>query len=115
MCKCMYTTQMQPINYNSTSPYKRSVVCTILISKQLENDQKLEYPCSMFSVGRKKALCVGLFLLLVSSVCVTFVPEFYTFGIMEFIIGGCAHGTFVCIAVLCKYGIYNNSLNSPYL
>ncbi|XP_053397966.1 organic cation transporter protein-like [Mercenaria mercenaria] len=50
-------------------------------------------------MGRKKALCAALALLLVVSASVTWAPEFYSFAILQFLIGASAHGAFMCIAV----------------
>lgn len=53
------------------------------------------------SLGRKKALCLALALLLVVSASVTWAPEFYSFAILQFLVGAFAHGAFMCMAVYC--------------
>lgn len=50
--------------------------------------------------GRKTGLCIAWLVAFLSSVAVSFVPEFYSFAILHFIIGGSVHGGFVCLAVL---------------
>lgn len=43
---------------------------------------------------------IAFLILLVSSVGVSFAPEFYSFALLQFIIGGSGHGAFVAIAVI---------------
>ncbi|XP_053398326.1 organic cation transporter protein-like [Mercenaria mercenaria] len=52
------------------------------------------------SLGRQKSMCIALLVLLASSVSVSFTPEFYSFAVLQFIIGGSGHGAFVAIAVI---------------
>lgn len=60
-----------------------------------------DFVLGMFAdlIGRKKAMCSALALLLVTSASVTWAPGFYSFAILQFIVGGSAHGAFMCIAV----------------
>lgn len=48
-------------------------------------------------------MCIAFLILLISSVSVTFAPEFYSFALLQFIIGGSGHGAFVAIAVISTY------------
>ncbi|XP_045198101.2 organic cation transporter protein-like [Mercenaria mercenaria] len=59
-----------------------------------------DFVLGMFAdiMGRKKALCGALTLLLVASASVTWAPEFYSFAVI-FVIGAFAHGAYVCIYV----------------
>ncbi|XP_060603608.1 organic cation transporter protein-like [Ruditapes philippinarum] len=52
------------------------------------------------SLGRQKSMYIALVFLLISSVSVTFTPEFYSFAVLQFIIGGSGHGAFVAVAVI---------------
>lgn len=51
-------------------------------------------------VGRKITVCVGLLLLIVAAFAVSWAPEIISFTILEFIIGGTNHGSFLCTNVL---------------
>ncbi|KAL4232991.1 hypothetical protein ACF0H5_007677 [Mactra antiquata] len=51
-------------------------------------------------IGRVKCMCIAFLLVIVSSVSVSFVREFYTFAVLQFVTGGCSHGGFMCISVL---------------
>lgn len=53
-------------------------------------------------VGRKITVCVGLLLLIVAAFAVSWAPEIVSFTILEFIIGGTNHGSFLCTNVLGK-------------
>ncbi|XP_052807935.1 organic cation transporter protein-like [Mya arenaria] len=50
--------------------------------------------------GRKKTMYIGLVLLLLLAIAVTWAPEFYSFAVLQFLIGAVAHGSFICLAVL---------------
>lgn len=50
--------------------------------------------------GRKIALYIGLIGQLVLTVGVSFAPDFYSFGILQFFVGGTVHGAFLTIAVI---------------
>lgn len=51
-------------------------------------------------VGRKITICVGLLLLIAAAFAVSWAPEIISFTILEFIIGGTNHGSFLCTNVL---------------
>lgn len=51
-------------------------------------------------VGRKITICVGLLLLIAAAFAVSWTPEIISFTILEFIIGGTNHGSFLCTNVL---------------
>lgn len=51
-------------------------------------------------VGRKITVCVGLLLLIVAAFAVSWAPEIISFTVLEFIIGGTNHGSFLCTNVL---------------
>jgi predicted MFS family arabinose efflux permease len=50
---------------------------------------------------------IALVFLLISSMSVTFTPEFYSFAVLQFIIGGSGHGAFVAIAVISEYQYFH--------
>ena len=51
-------------------------------------------------------MCIALLILVISSISVSFIPEFYSFAVLQFIIGGSAHGAIVAIAVISKIVFY---------
>ena len=59
------------------------------------------YPCT-FRIGRKTTMYVGLLLLIAAAFGVSWAPEIISFTILEFIIGGTNHGSFLCTNVLGK-------------
>ena len=53
-----------------------------------------------FRFGRKKALYLALIGQLALTVGVSFASDFYSFGILQFFVGGTVHGAFLTIAVI---------------
>nr|XP_022328515.1 organic cation transporter protein-like isoform X2 [Crassostrea virginica] len=53
-----------------------------------------------YRIGRKTTMYVGLLLLIAAAFGVSWAPEIISFTILEFIIGGTNHGSFLCTNVL---------------
>ncbi|XP_060063685.1 organic cation transporter protein-like [Ylistrum balloti] len=53
------------------------------------------------SIGRSKTLLITSIILLLSSVGTAFAPDFYSFTVLQFIVGASNHGMFVLVCVLC--------------
>lgn len=53
-------------------------------------------------MGRKTTMYVGGLLLIAAAFAVSWAPEIISFTVLEFIIGGTNHGSFLCANVLGK-------------
>ena len=56
----------------------------------------------LFRIGRKKSLYIGLMVMLISAVSLTFAPEFYSFAAIYFILGSASVSNVMSAFVICK-------------
>ncbi|XP_060079708.1 organic cation transporter protein-like [Ylistrum balloti] len=52
------------------------------------------------SIGRRKTILLCSICLLISSVSTAFAPEFYSFTVLEFLVGASNHGLFILVCVM---------------
>ena len=72
----------------------------------------MEFRYFFYSIGRKKTLYICLMLLLGSSVAICYVPEYYSFVVLQFVIGTTTLGSWMAAFVTGNIGGVNGMISA---